>query len=197
MLNDHDFKSQSDGTGIPDGIYEIIYNEGTVFVGTSYDTPEFAVACIEQWWQRLDPSKYKRNDKILILADGGGSNGTRPRMWKWELQQKLSNIYGLSLTIAHYPPGTSKWNPIEHRLFSQISKNWAAKPLTSYETMLNYIQTTSTKTGLKVYAYLLEGEYPKSQKVRDVDFESISIKKHELFPKWNYTISPQENFLET
>ena len=190
-VNDHDFKSQSDGTGIPYGIYEILTNEGSVFIGTSYDTPAFAVACLEQWWQRLDKSKYKRNDKLLILADSDGSNGTRPRMWKWALQQKLSNPHRLCLRVAHYPPGTSKWNPIEHRLFSEISKNWAAKPLSRYETMLNYIRTTSTKTGLTVQAHLLEGEYPKNQKVRDADFESLCIKKHKLFPKWNYTISPQ------
>jgi len=146
LTNDHDFRSYSIGIGIPYGIYDTLVNHrhGVVYVGTTFDTPEFAVESIEKWWTSEGDRRYRNAKEILILADGGGSNSSRSRAWKYEIQHKLCNRYGISVTVCHYPPGTSKWNPIEHRLFSEISKNWAGIPLKSYETIINHIRTTKT-----------------------------------------------------
>ena len=150
LVNDHDFRSDAEGLAIPYGIYDLRANAGTVFVGSTADTPAFAVDCIEKWWRTEGRRRYPEAKTLQILADGGGSNSCTARAWKFNLQHRLCNRHGLRVTVAHYPPATSKWNPIEHRLFSEISKNWAGRPLDSYETILKYLRTTRTSTGLRV-----------------------------------------------
>lgn len=191
-VNDHDFKSDSDGKCVPYGIYDCISNRGCIVLGNSSDTGEFAVDSIEKWWLSEGKKKYRGGKEILILADAGGSNSYRSRLWKFELQRSLCNIHGLTVTVNHYPPGASKWNPIEHRLFSEISKNWAGIPLDSVETALKYIRTTKTKTGLKVSAHLKLGTYEKGIKVTDQQMAELNIKPHEILPQWNYTIRPNK-----
>lgn len=189
---DHDFVSYSEGKGIPFGIYEELLNYGCVFIGTSKDTAEFEVDAIQYWWNlRRGQKVYSGKRKILILSDAGGSSGYRSRHFKKEIQEKLCNEYKLEVTLCHYPPGASKWNPIEHRLFSEISKNWAGHPLISYEEMINRIKTTTTETGLKVEAHLIAKKYESAKgRIKDKEFKMINIKKHKLFPDWNYTIYP-------
>ena len=196
LVNDHDFRSQAEGLAIPYGIYDLRANRGTVFIGTSTDTPWFATDCLAQWYALEGQERYPDTTELLILADGGGSNRVGSYVWKYGLQTKLCNEFGLTVTVCHYPPGTSKWNPIEHRLFSEISKNWAGRPLDSYETMLNYISTTTTKGGLKVTATLIEGYYEKGMKVSQEQAEVLTIAAHPVQPKRNYTLHPQriENY---
>ena len=189
-VNDHDFRSQAQGIAIPYGIYDVNANHGAVFVGTSYDTSEFAVSSIEKWWRYIGQYSYSENEELLILADGGGSNGSRVRSWKQNLQ-KLCDRHKIKITVCHYPPGTSKWNPIEHRLWSEVSKNWAGRPLESYQTILNYISTTKTSTGLKVKAYIDTREFKKGIKISDQQMKQLSLDNHDTLPKWNYTISPR------
>ena len=189
-VNDHDFRSAAKGMAVPYGIYDIEANRGFVCVGTSYDTPEFAVECIVKWWRDEGRRRYPDTADVLILADGGGSNGSRCRLWKSALQQKLCDRFGVSVTVAHYPPGASKWNPIEHRLFSEIGKNWAGEPLKSYETILKFIRTTKTTTGLKVRSRLIPKQYKKGIRISDERMEQLNMTKHEILPKWNYTLSP-------
>ena len=167
LVNDHDFRSDSDGIAIPYGIYDIHANRGFVVVGTSYNTPAFAVDSIELWWRLEGKKRYPDTPEIAILADCGGSNGYRARAWKHDLCQLLCKRHGLQVTVAHYPPGASKWNPIEHRLFSEISKNWAGRPLDSYETVMKYLRTTATSTGLRVRARLSRKRYEKKVKISD------------------------------
>jgi len=187
-VNDHDFRSDAIGMAVPYGIYDTILNQGAIFVGDSYDTPAFAVDCINLWW-RIHGQKYYPNAReLLILADSGGSNSNRSRVWKWGIQQKLCLKHNLTVTVCHYPPGSSKWNPIEHRLFSEISKNWAGVPLESYEKVIKYARTTTTATSLKVRARLIRKEYQKGQQVSDEDMNNLSIEKHDIFPNWNYTL---------
>ena len=188
-VNDHDFRSRAQGIAIPYGIYDVNANHGAVFVGTSYDTSRFAVSSIEKWWRYIGQYRYCENKELLILADGGGSNGSRVRAWKFELQ-KLCDRHRIKITVCHYPPGTSKWNTIEHRLFSEVSKNWAGRPLESYQTILNYISTTKTSTGLKVKAYLDKKEYKKGIKISDQQMKQLNLDKYDALPKWNYSISP-------
>ena len=190
QTNDHDFSSYAEGKFIPYGIYDTLSNDGSVFAGISSDTPLFAVESIEKWWRYEGKKKYPKTKTIYILADGGGSNGYRSRVWKYELQKKLSDVHGLSVIVSHYPPGASKWNPIEHRLFSEISKNWQGEPLVSYEKALKFIRTTKTSTGLKVKAYMVKKKYVKNQTVSDKEMSRLSILKHEIMPEWNYTITP-------
>jgi hypothetical protein len=159
LVNDHDFLTDASGVGISYGIYDSPNNRGTVCVGVSHDTPAFAAHSIATWWKREGTRRYGRAPRLLLLADSGGSNSCTSWAWKIELQRQLCNRFVLAVTIAHYPTDASKWNPIEHRLFSEISKNWAAEPLGSYDTMLKFIRTTSTKTGLVVTAYLDRNEY--------------------------------------
>ena len=187
---DHDFPSDAIGKAIPYGIYDIQANRGTVFVGTSTDTAEFAVDAIETWWLTEGRAGYDGAKKIVILADGGGSNSSNSRAWKHCLQQRLADRHGITITVAHYPPGTSKWNPIEHRLFSEISKNWAGRPLDSYETVLKYIRSTQTRTGLKVQAHLVSRVYEKGVKISDAQMQALNISRHDDLPKWNYTLCP-------
>ena len=148
LVNDHDFRSDAEGRAIPYGIYDPRANAGTVFVGQTADTPAFAVDCIEKWWRTEGRKHYPDAQALQILADGGGSNSCTARAWKFNLQHRLCNRHALRVTVAHYPPATSKWNPIEHRLFCEVSKNWAGRPLDSYETILKYLRTTRTTTGL-------------------------------------------------
>ncbi len=190
-VNDHDFRSQAQGVAIPYGIYDEKVNRGSVFVGTSHDTSEFAVESIEKWWRYDGRRRYPMTDHLLILADAGGSNSPTRRLWKYALQTKLCDRHQLSVTVTHYPSGASKWNPIEHRLFSEISKNWAGEPLRSYETILNYIRTTKTTTGLRVKAYLVKKNYPKSVKITNRQMQELALEKHETLPKWNYTLTPR------
>jgi len=187
---DHDFRSNASEIAVPYGIYDVIANTGAVIVGTSSETPAFAVHSIMTWWRYRGRHLYPGKQKLLILADCGGSNGYRPRAWKYEIQENLSNRYGLTVTVAHYPTGASKWNPIEHRLFSEISKNWTGRPLDSLETLLKYIQTT-TAGGLEVRSYLDRAEYVKGVKISDAEMKELALKFASTLEKWNYTISPK------
>ena len=190
LVNDHDFRSDACGVGISYGIYDPPHNRGTVCVGVSHDTPAFAAHSIATWWKREGSRRWGRVPQLLVLADSGGSNSCRSWAWKIEIQAQLCNAFGITATVAHYPTGASKWNPIEHRLFSEISKNWAAEPLNSYETMLNFIRTTSTQTGLVVTAYLDRQEYPTGLKPDPHRITSLRLKTSKTLPNWNYTIAP-------
>ncbi len=186
---DHDFRSYADGIAIPYGAYDVKRNEGFVNVGLSSDTSEFAVNSIWQWWRHFGKRHYPNCEKLLVCADGGGSNGSRTRAWKFYLQE-LANKTGLSITVAHYPPGTSKWNKIEHRMFSFISMTWKGKPLENYETVVKLISSTKTKTGLKIKAKLDKRKYQKGQKISDEEFDALNLIFATKFPQWNYTIDP-------
>jgi hypothetical protein len=183
-VNGHDFGNKR---AAPYGIYDIGNNEGFVNVGTSSDTSEFAVFSIKQWWKKMGKKEYPDADKLLITADGGGSNGYRLKQWKSELQ-KLADELKLEITVCHFPPGTSKWNKIEHRLFSHITMNWKGIPLVDYETVVQLIGAVKTKTGLKVKARLDLNEYEKGKVISDDEFENINLKGHKFHPEWNYTI---------
>jgi len=189
-VNDHDFLSLAKGRAIPYSIYDMGLNEGTVVVGTFYDTPEFAVSSISKWWRYRGAKAYPNCDALLILADAGGSNGYRTRAWKYFLYTKLSKPYNLILNVVHYPPGASKWNPADHRLHSEISKNWQACPLDSYETILKRIRTTKTSTGLSVRAYLDTRKYQKGIMIPDELMAQIPLQPFEFLPQWNYSIFP-------
>ena len=189
-VNDHDFRSDASGVGISYGIYDPPNNRGTVCVGISHDTPAFAAHSIATWWKRDGSPRYRRAPKLLVLADSGGSNSCSSWAWKAEIQTQLCNAFGITVTISHYPTGASKWNPIEHRLFSEISKNWAAEPLDSYEKMLKFIRTTTTKTGLVVTAYLDRKQYPTGLKPDPQLISSLRLKHSKTLPQWNYTITP-------
>jgi len=189
-VNDHDFRSDASGVGISYGIYDPPNNRGTVCVGTSHDTPAFAAHSIATWWKREGSHRHGRASKLLVLADSGGSNGCNSWAWKTEIQAQLCNPFSITATIAHYPTGASKWNPIEHRLFSEISKHWAAEPLVSYEKMINFIRNTSTKTGLVVTAYLDRTDYPTGLKPNRLLISSLGLKPGKVLPRWNYTIAP-------
>jgi hypothetical protein len=189
-VNDHDFRSDAIGVAIPYGIYDLLANRGSVFVGVSHDTAAFAVHSIAGWWKRDGAERYRRGRKLLILADTGGSNSCRTGAWKTELQSQLCNSFGLTVTVAHYPTGASKWNPIEHRLFSEISKNWAAEPLNSYPKVLNFIRNTCTRTGLAVSAYLDRRQYPTGTSPDSEQVRHLCLKRHSTLPAWNYSIAP-------
>ena len=190
LVNDHDFRSDSLGVAIPYGIYDVLANRGAVFVGVSHDTPCFAAHSITQWWRREGAPRYTRARQLLILADNGGSNGCRCRAWKTNLQFQLCNRFGLTVIVAHYPTGTSKWNPVEHRLFSEISKNWAGEPLTSYQKILNFLRTTKTQTGLAVTAYLDRAEYETGTTADPDLLRQLRIIPHKTLPSLNYTLAP-------
>jgi hypothetical protein len=192
LVNDHDFRSQAEGIAIPYGVYDVLANRGSIFVGTSYDTPDFATDCLTRWYAEEGRGRYPDATELLILADCGGSNGSRSRVWKYGLQTKLCSSFGLTVTVCHYPPGASKWNPIEHRLFSEISKNWAGRPLDSYETVLNYIRTTTTRTGLEVTAYLQDAAYHKGVRITEQQMNALVLESHTVQPRQNYTLRPQE-----
>jgi hypothetical protein len=189
-VNDHDFHIDAEGKAVPYGIYDDGQNRGYVCVGTSYETPAFAVDSIVQWWCKIGRDRYPKARQLLILADCGGANGYRSRVWKYRLYRQLCQQYNLTVTVCHYPPGASKWNPIEHRLFSQISKNWAGQPLISYETVVKYIRTTRTETGLAVAAHLVSMVYEKGESVSDDEMAMIPLVKDKKLQDWNYTIQP-------
>ena len=199
LTNDHDFLSYGLGKAALYGVYDPLQNKAFVSIGmfvkekksiVSGDTPEFAVDSIERWLINVGVKTYSNIKDILILADAGGSNGYRTHMWKVGLQNIICNKYNIKATVCHFPPGASKWNPIEHKLFSEISKNWKGTPLIDYETVLKYTQTTKTEKGLEVEAILVDKQYKKGMKASEDDLRNLNINYHEINPSWNYTISP-------
>ncbi|HEU0293464.1 MAG TPA: ISAzo13 family transposase [Anaerolineales bacterium] len=190
-VNEHDFPSTALCKAVPYGIYDVVKNSGFVVVGISSDTPEFAVDNIVRWWKIEGQHGYPHANKLLILADSGGSNSYRSRSWKLGLQEKLSDQFGLAVTVCHYPPGCSKWKPVEHRLFSYISINWAGKPLKTINTMLAYICGTKTTKGLTVKAFLQEQRYQEGKEVPKEMMKQLDIHFLVPNPQWNYTISPR------
>lgn len=189
-VNGHDFLGPEVPRAYPYGIYDLGQNSGFVNVGTDHDTSTFAVASIRGWWRAEGRRLYPNAKRLLITADGGGRNGYRPRLWKWELQ-RLADQTGLTLSIHHFPPGTSKWNKVEHRLFSFISSNWRGEPLRDYETVIRLIAGTTTAKGLKVTCRLDRRKYPVGYKVSDVDIASINMKPAKFHGEWNYLIQPR------
>lgn len=189
-VNVHDFIDPKLGRAVPYGVYDIADNKGWVSVGTDHDTASFAVHAIKRWWLSMGKTRYPKARRLLITADGGGSNGYRVRLWKIELQN-LANWLGLPITVCHLPPGTSKWNKIEHRLFSFITLNWRGKPLRSFKTIVQLIAATTTAAGLTVRAELDENKYPKGVKITDAELAAIRLTRHAFHGDWNYTIAPQ------
>jgi hypothetical protein len=190
-VNTKDFPSLAEGKALPYGVYDSGQNRAVVNVGVTHDTAEFAVESIRRWWKLDGRKTYPAARRLLICADAGGSNGNRLRAWKLNLQQMADQIR-IPITVCHYPPGTSKWNKIEHRLFSFISLNWRGQPLLDYETIVNLIGGTKTRTGLKVKAVLDNNEYETGIKVSDEELKEIQLRRHKLHPAWNYTISPRQ-----
>ncbi|MBP2233368.1 hypothetical protein J2847_006706 [Azospirillum agricola] len=186
----HDFEDKDLGKAIPYGVYDVAENAGWVSVGVTHDTAQFAVQAIRRWWEAMGQARYSQADTLMITADGGGSNGSRVRLWKVELQ-KLADETGLTISVCHYPPGTSKWNKIEHRLFCHISQNWRARPLTSRLAVVELIAATTTKTGLKVACEIDTADYAKGIKVSDAEINALAITKNDFHPEWNYTIAPR------
>ena len=189
-VNVHDFPSQAQGKAIPYGTYDVLQNRAVVNVGTSHDTAEFAVESIRRWWRMDGRRRYTTACRLLICADAGGSNSSRARAWKLNLQA-LADEIGIPITVCHYPPGTSKWNRVEHRLFSFISLTWKGQPLWNYETIVNLIGATRTKTGLKVKAILDTNEYETGLEVSKEQMAKLRIHPHKTHPNWNYTLSPR------
>jgi hypothetical protein len=189
-VNVHDFPSQAEGKAIPYGTYDVLQNRAVVNVGTSHDTSEFAVESIRRWWSLDGRRRYRAASRLLICADAGGSNSSRVRTWKVNLQN-LADEIGIPITVCHYPPGTSKWNRVEHRLFSFISLTWKGKPLWNYETVVNLIGATRTKTGLRVKAILDTNEYEIGIEVSKEQMAGLQIRRHKKHPAWNYTLSPR------
>ena len=185
----HDFVLPELGRVSPYGVYDLAANAGWVSVGVDHDTAAFAVATIRRWWHGTGRARYPGARRLLITADGGGSNGSRVRLWKWELQ-RLADETGLTISVCHFPPGTSKWNKIEHRLFSFISRNWRGKPLTSYAVILSLIAATTTETGLTVESYLDTTRYPPGRKVSDAEMATLRLARDAFHGEWNYTIIP-------
>jgi hypothetical protein len=185
----HDFLIEQLGRAVPYGVYDLAADVGWVSVGIDHDTAAFAVQTIRRWWQDVGRIRYPEAKRLVITADGGGSNGSRLRLWKRELQRLASEI-GIDITVSHFPPGTSKWNKIEHRLFSFISQNWRAKPLISYRVIVNLIAATTTSSGLSVHCELDPNRYPKGILVSDEELAAINIKRAKFHGEWNYTIAP-------
>jgi Rhodopirellula transposase DDE domain len=189
---DHDYPSWASGQAIPVGIYDVAHNDGYVVVGLSHDTAAFITAAIRHWWRVAGQRRYPRARRLLLEMDGGGAND--PRKWLWKVAlQRLADETGLVVVVTHYPPGASKWNPIEHRMFSAISGNWAGEPLVSYETIVKYIRTTRTETGFRCRAWLDRKDYPARQRARPGDKAQVRLKPHRVLPKWNYTIWPHRS----
>ena len=188
-VSTHDFMDPENGRAAPYGIYDLVNNTGFVNVGTSADTAAFAVESIRRWWLSMGQESYPAATKLLITADGGGSNGSRVRLWKTELQG-FANETGLEISVCHFPPGTSKWNKIEHRMFSYISQNWRGKPLISIETIVNLIGSTKTKTGLKIQTAVDTSPYVKGIKITDAEMAALGIHKNDFHGEWNYTLNP-------
>ena len=187
----YDFAKKDLGKAIPYGIYDQTANTGWVSVGIDHDTAEFAVETMRRWWRNMGSRVYPRAKRLLITADGGGSNGSRCRLWKVELQQ-FADETGLRISVCHFPPGTSKWNKIEHRMFCHITENWRGRPLVSREVVVNLIGHTTTKTGLAIQSELDAGSYPTGREVSDEQMEGLSIKRDKFHGEWNYTILPRQ-----
>jgi DDE family transposase len=192
-VEDSFFASYAKCIAVPFGIYDVAKNAGYVTVGISGNTAEFAVNCLVNWWKQHGLSAYTCADRLLILADGGGSNGYNLRTWKMDLQEKLCDAFGLRVTLCHYPPACSKWNPIEYRLFSQISPNWVGQPLRSLDVMLSFIRGTTTTAGLKVEAYLDEQIYRNGRRVTEEQLRGLTLSEDDICPRWNYTLAPRLN----
>jgi len=189
-VRDHDFASDAEGKAIPYGIYDLAANAGWVNVGTDHDTAAFAVESIRRWWNGRGRADYPQAARLLIAADAGGSNGYRTRAWKAELAA-LALQTGLAITVCHFPPGTSKWNKIEHRLFSHITMNWRGRPLTSHQVIVNSIAATTTRTGLRVHAELDPASYPAGQKISAAEMDALPLTRHDWHGDWNYTLRPE------
>jgi hypothetical protein len=186
----HDFAHLATAKAAPYGLYDLTHNQGYVYVGTSADTAELAVEAIVRWWTDPDRPHCRDESRLLILCDAGGSNGYRSRLWKQQLQTRLADQLGVEVMVCHYPTGASKWNPIEHRLFSYISLNWTGKPLCTLTTMLGYIRDTTTQTGLKVKAFLVERRFEKGIKVPTKVMNRLNLVRRRVCPDWNYIIKP-------
>jgi transposase len=186
----HDFVDEQLGKVIPYGVFDLNLNEGWVSVGVDHDTAQFAAQAIGRWWQKMGSKRYPRARQLLITADGGGSNGSRCRLWKVALQD-LARRLGFAIHVRHFPPGTSKWNKIEHRMFSHITENWRGRPLVSHEVIINLIASTKTRTGLHIYAELDTRKYPTGIKVSDAELNALNLKQAEFHGDWNYAILPQ------
>jgi hypothetical protein len=193
IVNIHDFPQHAIGRAVPYGIYDLPHNRGTVYVGQSADTPAFAVDSIAHWCQTELLACFPDAPCLMIEVDSGGSNSCRSRVWKRDLQEKVVDRLGLTITVCHYPTGASKWNPVEHRLFSEISKTWAGCPLRSFDDVLHYIGDTKTQTGLIVQAHLVTEVYETGVKVPDKEMDALNIEYHDVCPQWNYTIRPRSN----
>lgn len=192
LVEVHDFPSQALGKAIPYGVYDVGANEGLVSVGTDHDTAEFAVATTRRWWQQMGAPKYPDATELLIMADGGGSNGNRSRLWKVALQQ-FADDTGLRLSVCHFPPGTSKWNKIEHRMFAHITQNWRGRPLVSHEVVVNLIGSTTTRAGLQIRAALDSAPYPTKRQVSDDELAAVQISLDSFHGEWNYSIHPRNS----
>ena len=190
LVLDHDFLIPENGKAIPYGVYDLTRNDGWVGVGIDHDTASFAVHTIQRWWRTVGRRAYPDAEALFITADCGGSNGARARLWKWELQ-RFADETGLAVTVCHFPPGTSKWNKIEHRLFSFITANWRGRPLTTIAVIINLIASTTTSTGLRVRCELDKGKYPKGRVISDKAMATISLQRHDFHGDWNYTIFPR------
>ena len=190
-VDTHDFPDKELGKAIPYGVYDIKSNEAWVSVGISHDTGEFAVEAIRRWWRRMGKKRYKKPKRLLITADSGGSNGHRNRLWKYELQH-LSDQTGMIIEVCHYPPGTSKWNKIEHRLFCHITRNWRGVPLESHQVVVSLVGSTRTAEGLEVHCRVDENDYPKGRKISDAEMANIKIKRNAFHGDWNYEIKPRQ-----
>ena len=186
----HDFPDMAEGKAIPYGVYDMTRNEGWVNVGTDHDTPRFAVESIRRWWQHMGQRAYPSAKELLVVADAGGSKSARSRVWKKCLQE-LADEVGLRISVSHFPPGARKWNKIEHRLFSHITLNWRGRPLTSYETVVNLIGSTTTRTGLRVQAALDKGEYPTGVRASDEELSTLNLRPKRFHGEWNYSLAPR------
>jgi hypothetical protein len=189
-VNAHDFRQDAECIAAPYGIYDVGRNHGMVYVGTSADTAEFATDAIQHWWRTQGKRHYLNSGRLLILADAGGSNNCRSRLFKQQIQTKLANALGLSVTLCHYPTGASKWNPVEHRLFGPISCQWAGVPLKTLDILLECIRDTHTRAGLRVCAKVTSKSYAKGIKISNAQMKTIRLQRHEVCPDWNYTIDP-------
>jgi hypothetical protein len=190
-VNVYDFPDMADGKAIPYGVYDVTRNEGWVSVGIDHDTAEFAVSTIRQWWRRMGQPRYKGATALYVTADGGGSNGARNRLWKSEMQ-RLADDTGLTIHVSHLPPGTSKWNKIEHRLFGQITTNWRGKPLVTLEAVVGLIASTTTATGLKVRAAADQKRYPTGKKVTEEEMAALALTRNDFHGEWNYSFTPRK-----
>ena len=188
----HDFSIKELGRAVPYGVYDLAADKGWINVGIDHDTAAFAVATIRRWWQEAGRIRYLTASRLLITADGGGSNGSRVRLWKYELQ-RLADEIGVTIEVHHFPPGTSKWNKIEHRLFSFVSQNWRAVPLISYQVIVDLIAATTTKTGLEVQCQLDTNTYPKGITISDAEMAALNITRHNFHGEWNYTFTPRSD----